>query len=184
MPAISPVKRRSSISPVKDSPSAATPRAHPDASVRLAAKDSIVAPSPRFDRKSQTTVPAPKQQQNRVLFEQKSYGPAPSSTYYQLSVEEVLGNNSKGQVLTDTAKDMVEGLVILREWPRMRMSNQKSSFHLADPVQTRVEWEEFGVARDLKSKILFVFGQQVLDKITELTGNTNGVLSQSNDTKK
>ena len=79
----------------------------------------------------------------KCVFEQKAFGPTPSNTYYQVLVD-------------------MNNVVVLREWPRMRMS-QKPSHHQTDPIQTRCS--DFSGNKDFSNKIQFIFGQDTVEKI-------------------
>ncbi|KAJ3189246.1 hypothetical protein HDU85_002871 [Gaertneriomyces sp. JEL0708] len=84
----------------------------------------------------------------RTLFESQSLGPAPSQTYHQLRVQS-------------------DNICILRSWPRKRLSQKWTRDGGLNPTETRCSYEEF-LEGEFDQTILAVFGQETLDKVTEI----------------
>ncbi len=84
-----------------------------------------------------------------ILLDLQATAPSPSSTFFQVVV----------QVKPERS-------VILREWPRKRLS--QSYTHTVDPSQTKVGWEQFIKEKELNDKIVWVFVQSTVDKMKKL----------------
>ena len=80
-----------------------------------------------------------------VLFDHQGSAPAPNNSYFQ--------------VLCQSKPDRQ---LILREWPRQRMSGPKQ-----DPVQLTISWDDYLSQGEIYDKIIYVFGTKVADRITE-----------------
>ncbi|KAJ3210367.1 hypothetical protein HDU67_005359 [Dinochytrium kinnereticum] len=77
-------------------------------------------------------------------FESQQIMPAPGQTYYQLIIEE-------------------GGIVLLRDWPRARLSQKWTRNGTINPGVSRMEVSEF-LDGEMKERIIWIFGEKVYDE--------------------
>ncbi|KAI8924919.1 hypothetical protein BC831DRAFT_463144 [Entophlyctis helioformis] len=118
---------------------------------------------------------------SRPILEIQQMAPAPGQTFFQLSVMPVdprlddkesaghvakkrgrTASNSKRTATTDAANTslrMRQGCVILRDWPRKRMSQTWSRSGMLNPSQKIISFQEF-LDGELRDEITYIFGEE------------------------
>ncbi|KAI8814368.1 hypothetical protein BJ742DRAFT_787276 [Cladochytrium replicatum] len=84
---------------------------------------------------------------HKTLFETQQIAPSPSLTYFQLVVQ--------------------EDRVLLRDWPRQRLSQKWTRSGTMNPGTTELSFEEF-LRGELKDRLLWIFGEPLYNKCIEL----------------
>ncbi|KAJ3090817.1 hypothetical protein HK102_002560 [Quaeritorhiza haematococci] len=74
-----------------------------------------------------------------TIFETQTIAPAPGTTYYQLAV-------------------LTGDRIVLRDWPRQRMSQKWTRDGALNPGQTAFTYEDF-LAGEMKEKLVWIFGE-------------------------
>lgn len=93
---------------------------------------------------SKTTADIVVEKPNGSIFEQQGEAPAPSQSYHQV-------------VVTKTE-------VILRTWPKRRMSQTWTRDGSLNPTDAKVSYDDF-LKGELQDQLKHIFGVKTLDKI-------------------